>query len=260
MGPQFGRIRGMNLKHWARTQLWRFGYDVVEFRPDLHSLARRRRLLERAGVDVVLDVGANTGQFAADLRADYGWRGRIVSFEPLAAAHARLAQRAAADGSWDAHRYALGDSDGTARINVAGNSYSSSLLEMLPAHLDAAPESAFVGFEEIRTRRLDSVIDEVCPAPARLYLKLDVQGFERQVLAGAQATLARVGVLQLELSLTPLYAGAASFGELHDLLESCGFVLFALEPGFARRDSGQLLQVDGLYCRAEVAERARRAD
>ncbi|MGH8224074.1 MAG: FkbM family methyltransferase, partial [Woeseiaceae bacterium] len=163
----------------------------------------------------------------------------------------------AADGQWHAHRYALGDRDGSARIGVAGNSYSSSLLEMLPAHVDAAPESAFVGSETIQMRRLDSVIGEVCPAPARLYLKLDVQGFERQVLAGAQATLARVRVLQLEMSLAPLYAGAATFCELHALLESRGLVLFALEPGFARRDSGQVLQVDGLYCAPEVAEAAR---
>jgi len=249
----------MSLKHWARTQLWKLGYDVVEYRPHLHALARRRRLLERAGIDVVLDVGANAGQFAAELRADLGWRGRIVSFEPLAAVHAALAARAAADGQWDTHAYALGDTDGSARIGIAGNSYSSSLLEMLPAHVDAAPESAFTGFETIRTRRLDSVIDEVCPPPARLYLKLDVQGFERQALAGAQATLARVRVLQLEMSLVPLYAGAATFGELHALLESRGFVPFALEPGFARRDSGQVLQVDGLYCRREVAEQVRAA-
>ena len=249
----------MTFKHWARRQLWRFGYDVVAWRPDLHPLARRRRLLERAGIDAVLDVGANAGQFAAELRADLGWRGRIVSFEPLAAAYAQLAARVAADGNWDAHRYALGDRDGTARIGVAGNSYSSSLLEMLPAHLDAAPESAYVGSETVQTRRLDSVIDTVCPAPARLYLKLDVQGFERQVLAGAQATLARVRVLQLEMSLTPLYAGAAGFGELHAQLESLGLVLFALEPGFARRDSGQLLQVDGLYCPREVAAQVRAA-
>ena len=249
----------MTLKHWARTRLWKLGYDVVRFRADLHPLARRQRLLERAGIDAVLDVGANAGQFATELRADLGWRGRIVSFEPLAAAHAALAARAARDGNWDAHRYALGDRDGTARIGVAGNSYSSSLLEMLPAHVDAAPESAVTGFEAIEVRRLDSVSDAVCPAPARLYLKLDVQGFERQVLAGAPATLARVRVLQLEMSLTPLYAGAPAVGELHALLEAGGFVPFALEPGFARRDSGQLLQVDGIYCRPDVAERVRGA-
>lgn len=249
----------MTLKHWMRKQLWKAGLDIVEYRPDLHPLARRRRLLERAGIDAVLDVGANAGQFAAELRADFGWRGRIVSFEPLTATHAVLAARAAADGRWDVHPYALGDVDGSAQIAVAGNSYSSSLLEMLPAHLAAAPESACVGHETVQTRRLDSVIDTVCPAPARLYLKLDVQGFERQVLAGAQATLARVRALQVEMSLTPLYAGAASFVELHALLEARGFVVFALEPGFARRDSGQLLQVDGLYCLPEVAEAARGA-
>ena len=124
----------MTLKHWARKQLWKLGYDVVEYRPDLHPLARRRRLLERAGVDAVLDVGANIGQFAMELRADLGWRGRIVSFEPLAAAHAMLAARAAEDGRWDAHPYALGDRDGSARIGVAGNSYSSSLNVGAPAY------------------------------------------------------------------------------------------------------------------------------
>lgn len=246
----------MTAKHWLRTQLWKFGYDVVRFRPDAHPLARRRRLLERAGIDAVLDVGANIGQFASQLRNDLGWRGRIVSFEPLSSAFATLAARAAADGLWSAHHYALGDADGSAQIGVAGRSYSSSLLPMLPAHLDAAPESAYVGSETITTRRLDSVIDAVCAPPARLYLKVDVQGFERQVLAGAERTLPRVRILQLEMSLVPLYAGAAMFGELHALLEARGLVLFALEPGFTRRDSGRMLQLDGLYCTPGVADAA----
>lgn len=246
----------MTATHWLRTQLWKIGLDVVRYRPDAHPLARRRRLLERAGVDVVLDVGANTGQFATQMRADLGWQGRIVSFEPLAAAFATLAARAARDPLWDVHRHALGDTDGRAQIGVAGNSYSSSLLDMLPAHVDAAPESAYVGREAIATHRLDTVADAVCPPPARLYLKMDVQGFERHVLAGAEATLPRAHVIQLEMSLAPLYAGAPTFGELHALLESKGLVLFALEPGFARRDSGRMLQVDGIYCTPEAAEAA----
>ena len=249
----------MTATHWLRQLLWKVGYDIVRFRPESHPLARRRRLLEHAGVDTVLDVGANIGQFASELRGDLGWRGHIVSFEPLGQAYAALAARAAADPLWDSHHYALGDADGPARMGVAGNSYSSSLLDILSAHVEAAPESAYVGKECITTHRLDTVVATVCPPFAQLYLKLDVQGFERQVLSGAEATLSRVRVLQVEMSLTPLYAGAASFGELHALIEARGLVLFALEPGFARRDSGRLLQVDGLYCTPEAAAAAEAA-
>jgi len=240
----------MTIKHSLRKILWNFGYDVVPFGPDRHYLARRRHLIRQAAIDVVLDVGANTGQFATELREDIGFRGDIVSFEPLTSAFRVLEQRSGSDPKWRAVQCALGDEDGTAEIQVAGNSYSSSLLKMLPAHIEAAPESAYQGREQIMTRRLDTILESCCDINSNIYLKIDVQGFERRVIKGAEASLPRIKAIQLEMSLTPLYEGESPFGEMHELLQSRGFNLYSLEPGFANRKTGQLLQVDGIYVRA----------
>ena len=101
--------------------------------------------LRKFEIDLVLDVGANKGQFASEIR-HCGYAGRIVSFEPLSQAHGELLQSSAGDPMWDTYpRCALGDHDGEAEINIAGNSHSSSIMPMLESHLNAAPESAYEG-------------------------------------------------------------------------------------------------------------------
>jgi FkbM family methyltransferase len=214
-------------------------------RPD-----RLVRSLRAHGIDVVLDVGANAGQFARRIRA-MGYRGRIVSFEPLSAAFRKLAANRNTFAQWRALHMALGDEDCTRRINVAGNSQSSSFLDMLPRHVDAAPKSAYVGTEEVTVRRLDSVFDEHCGPQEKCFLKIDVQGFEYAVLRGAERSLARCAGLHLELSLVPLYEGALPFAGMVEQLAARGFALTDLHPGFNDPRSGELLQVDGTFFRTQ---------
>ena len=117
--------------------------------------------------DVIFDVGANTGQFAQGLRAS-GYHGHIISFEPLSGAHATLVAASASDPLWDvAERCAVGASDSWAAINIAGNSYSSSLLPMLDLHREAAPKSAYQGTEPCRVTTLDSYIERTFSDPQR---------------------------------------------------------------------------------------------
>ena len=104
--------------------LRRLGVDIGRYRP---VGARRNALLARHGIRSTIDVGANKGQYAAELRA-YGFRGTIVSFEPLSAPYAVLAAEAAADPLWRTHQSALGDAVGQAQINVAANTASGGLL------------------------------------------------------------------------------------------------------------------------------------
>jgi FkbM family methyltransferase len=238
----------MDLKWLVRRLVRRFGYDLQRYNELGDPEARRARLVRTFGVDVVLDVGANTGQFARELRRA-GYAGRIESFEPQGAAVLSLRRRAAADPLWKIHRMAVGDRDGVATLNLAGNSLSSSLLEMLPAHADSAPESVYVGTEEVPTRRLDGLFEALAPAGSAVFLKIDTQGFERQVLEGASGCLHRIATLQVEMSLVPLYAGAPSFDELFGTLRGHGYELVGLEPGFAEPGTGRLLQADGLFHR-----------
>jgi FkbM family methyltransferase len=208
--------------------------------------------LESRQVDVVFDVGANSGQYTTGLRRA-GFNGRIVSFEPLLGPFSLLESKASKDPFWDCQRCALGDFDGTISINVAGNAgESSSVLPMLRRHQDAYPPANYVGTEDAPIRRLDSVAPEVLRTTDMTFLKIDVQGFEKQVLAGSKSTINDCCVgMQLELSFLPLYEGGMQIREALDLVYSLGFTLTGLLPCFTDPRNGQMLQADGVFFRED---------
>lgn len=238
----------------AKVLLRQVGLDVRRYRP---AWRRRIAALADAGVRTVVDVGANTGQFGGDLRRS-GFTGRIVSLEPLEGAYRDLAGRAAGDPEWRCVRLAASDRAGTARINVAGNSASSSLLPMARLHDEAMPVARIVGAEQVPLARLDELA-ELREAPDPLMLKLDVQGHEAAVLEGATGILDRVVLIEAELSIARLYEGAPLMPLMLERLAVRGFELVALEPGFYDRRDGRTLQVDGLFRRVGGGGEARPA-
>lgn len=207
------------------------------------------RALAHREVDCVLDVGANVGQYAALLRAA-GYAGRIVSVEPLAGAYAELASRAARDPRWSAVNVAVGDEVGETVLHVSANSYSSSVLTMTQTHLDAAPESRVVDDQRVEVTTVARLVEAEGIDPARCLLKVDTQGYEAQVLAGAGGLVDRVAAVQLELSFVELYRGQQLFEELVQRLRGHGLELWSLEPGISDA-AGRLLQCDGLFLRTE---------
>jgi FkbM family methyltransferase len=240
------------VKNATRSTLRRIGLDVIRYNPQKSHEAALAKLLAAREIDTVLDIGANQGQYATMVRRA-GFRGKIISFEPLPEAHSKLTQAAARDPLWTvAPRMALGDHDGTLLMHVAGNSASSSALPMLDAHLRAAPESAYIGSEKVRVSKLDGVAEELRVGGQNLFLKIDVQGFEPQVLRGAERLLDRIQGVQLELSLVPLYEGETLFLSLVDSLAGKGFELWALIPGFIDNETGRTLQVDGIFFRPDA--------
>ena len=144
------------MKEIIRRTLRRLGYDLHRFVPAASPDAQLAQVLSHFGIDLVLDIGANTGQYGTLLR-ELGYTGRIVSFEPLPTAHAALTSKTAADPAWAAApRAAIGDSEGEITINIAGNSASSSVLPMLESHRKAAPHSAYIGTDTVPITRLDT--------------------------------------------------------------------------------------------------------
>lgn len=213
-----------------------------------HPAARRQMMFRSRGVDLVLDVGASDGGYGRQLRS-FGYAGRIVSFEPLRDAFDRLSEAIAPDAAWSARRCALGAEAGSATINVASNSASSSLLPMLDAHRAAEPSVGYVGTETIEVQRLDDVAGELLSPDDHVFLKIDTQGFERQVLAGGAATVDRCVGLQLELSFIPLYEGGMLIDEAISWAYDAGFRLAVIEQGWAS-PTGEMLQVDGIFFRS----------
>jgi FkbM family methyltransferase len=238
----------MTLLHRVRFAARRLGIDVARYPQETDDF-RTVRLLERHRIDVVLDVGAHTGGYAAGLRSQ-GYRGRIVSFEPVAELHSRLSARAARDRLWTVHRMALGAAPGAAAINVSGNEgASSSLLPMHDRCTAVSPATAYVRREEVEVRRLDALWPQLVRPGERVFVKLDVQGFEREVLEGLGGRVADCTGLQLEMSLVPLYEGGVLYRELLDWAEGRGFTLMNLLPGFADRVTGRMYQCDSVLMR-----------
>lgn len=215
-----------------------------------------KNVLNLTGATVVLDVGANIGQFGDQLLRS-GFKGTIVSFEAVPAVHRRLAQHARERSErWIvAPCVALGSRRGQIKINVSANSVSSSVLPMRPEHVDAAPQSRYVDQQTVDVERLDEIAIGLIPASASLLLKIDTQGYEMEVLKGAEGLLHRAVAIQLELSLVPLYDGAPSFLEMISLLESKGYDLFNFVPAFKDKRIGRLLQVDGFFVRRGLDSR-----
>lgn len=233
---KFERISG-----FAKSALQKTGFDVVRFRSPNTIFAHH-------GINLVLDVGANAGQYARDLRK-LGYRGRIVSFEPQKQPFAALSAAAARDGNWAAENIGLGSEDSQLTINVHADSRLSSVLTFSqqghPRHVER------VNTEVIDIRTLDGVIDRYAKAGDRILLKIDTQGFEKQVLAGAEQSLPRLTGIQIELSLTPLYHGQPYLDEMAATLRHKGFSLWQIQRGLWNPETGQEMEVDGIFIRSD---------
>lgn len=233
---------GPGLKRTVRAFTRRLGYDLVPFRAGFAVL--QANLMTR--VDLVIDVGANVGQYAERVRA-LGYQGHILSFEPQRLAYDQLMRTASRDPSWVVRQLALGESTGAAELFRSANSVSSSLHRVQEEHTRAAPEAREVGSEYVQMSTLDKEVG--ARSGTATWLKLDVQGHELAVLRGGSDTLAACLAVQVELSFAPLYAEQADWVELCSHLTAQGLVLRHLEPGFEDPTTGHLQQADALFVR-----------
>ncbi len=227
----------------------KFGLEIHRYTPEVSDAARLQALLAFHGIDLILDVGANIGQFARSVRAG-GYNGKIVSFEPLSGAYKDLIRSSQNDPDWFiAPRAAIGSVDGNAEINISENSVSSSVLPMKEAHLNAAPASRYIGTERVELARLDTIALQYIDGSASLYLKIDTQGFEAEVLDGAAILLPKIKGIQVELSLVSMYEGQILFMEMIRKLNGLGYELHGIMPAFTEPKTGRLLQIDGIFFR-----------
>jgi FkbM family methyltransferase len=250
--PQYRQSLSRSLVRAVTPLLRRF--DIRVSRWSKSYAFQRIRYLRDTQVSALIDVGANEGQYGAELRGD-GYRGRLLSVEPLDSAMLRLRERCAGDPLWECVQCAAGSTGGRGTLGVSDNSYSSSLLPIMESHLTAAPDARYGAMQPVDLRTLDSIVQE-WGAQGSIGLKLDVQGYEAEVLAGAEATLPRVAYLEAELSLVHLYEGQPLFADMVERLAALGFSLVNLNPAFVDARSGRTLQLDGVFLREPRRTRA----
>lgn len=242
-------VNFVKLEHSIRRLANRCGIDIHRHRPRETLQGRLSAMLEHHGVDLLLDVGANIGQFAQSIR-EAGYRGKLVSFEPLTEAHSRLLQASRFDPAWEiAPRIAIGADEGEVEMQVSDNSFSSSVLTVLPDHIRAAPESVCIGVENVRLSKLDTASRDFLELSKAPFVKIDTQGYEDRVLDGATEVLEKAVGLHLELSFVPLYEGQPLFDEVIDRLYEAGFCVWGIWQGIHDPESGRMLQVDATLFR-----------
>ncbi len=229
------------------------GLDLIRFNFHNSEDALLKKILNQFEIDLVIDVGANLGQYGLLLR-DLGYKNQIYSFEPIGEVFSKLQVRAAKDDKWETINKGVGSKNESLFINISENFVSSSLLPITDASTTAKPDTKFTRQEKISIITLDSFFeDKEIKNWKNPFLKIDVQGYEKQVIDGSLVTLKDISVLQIELSLVKLYEESILYKDVIFLMEELGFYLYTIIPGFRNPQTGQLLQVDGVFVNKHIA-------
>lgn len=207
--------------------------------------------LTRQGIlpGTVLDVGANTGQFAVACAKLFPnvW---VCSFEPVPECFEELRENISSLGNVVAYPLALGESEGELSFHVNVYSHSSSALPLAEAHKEVFPEAQETRTTTVKVSTLDRVfVGAELPRP--VLLKLDVQGYEAQVIRGGAETLKRVDYVVLEASFKPMYEGELLFMDIVRLMEEHGFRFERPVGWLEAPGSGEVLQMDALFARKD---------
>ncbi len=215
-------------------------------------------LIRRYDIDLVLDVGANRGHYAQSL-IHSGYAGRIISFEPDPKTYANLSETRRGFRNWKAEPFALSSKNGTALLNVAANGISHSLQDLCDHPLSIAAGSVYVAQVPVRARRLDTVFNDYYTSGDRCYIKLDVQGYAHQVLAGASGCLERVVAMEMPLSIQP---GPSSIQPTHsdhsfeqesiELMGQLGYEMVLSSPAMLDPNTGAMLRANGIFVRRQA--------
>jgi FkbM family methyltransferase len=239
----------MTAKERLKSIVRSTGYEIRRRHPDLVQFLRSR------SVNLVLDVGANEGQFGQELRSR-GYTGRIISFEPVADVFKRLEQNCSADNNWDCRNMALGDSIGTIEINVSKNTAMSSIIDQTDIGRNSIYDTDVIRVDKVQVTTLDAISSEF--AGDCVFLKIDTQGFEQNVLRGGKHSLPVLLGVQLELPLIHLYQGTWKFDEALRFMRDAGFTLSQMRPvTYYSEDPVSLLEVDCVFRRTDYAHGSR---
>jgi FkbM family methyltransferase len=238
---------GVHLVRWPL----RFDLDQDARARRQHAHDRRQRLLQWLGVNVLFDVGANFGGYAATVRKR-GYQGQIVSFEPLTGPFRELEVAAQNDPRWAVRHVGVGATPGEAEINLSastGQWRASSILPMTQRHIHTYPDDRPIGTERIRIETLDSAAAEFLEPSARVAVNIDVQGYELEVLRGGSEVLRQAVFVETEMDLVELYHGQPGFEQLVNTFYDAGFRLASFEPVDIDHQTGAIIWGDGIFVR-----------
>ncbi|MEJ0050180.1 MAG: FkbM family methyltransferase [Methylovirgula sp.] len=235
----------MTTAHRIKALIRHLGVDVLRAKPNREDILRSR------SIDTVIDVGANEGGFADEIRST-GYRGQIVSFEPIPEVFEILSQRFAHDSKWKGFNVGISSASGTAEIGVTEYSVFSSLHAQNPAAERFHKQSKVLRKINVQLITLDEMFSKI--PGGRLFLKIDTQGHERACLEGARHLLNRVQAVQLELPISKLYQDTWDMGDAVSFMKLLGFVPCVFAPlNFHGADPVAMVEVDCIFRRHDPA-------
>jgi len=224
----------MKLSHSLRSIVRKRGYDIVRH-------VELTEWLRLHGIDIVLDIGANDGRYATEIRSS-GWDGQIISFEPQPDVFRRLTQNMGSDPKWSGLQVGLGSRETSMMMNSYG-------MDVLSSFLEKIDDDQHVEQIEVSVKRVDSIYDEITKGYHRPFVKMDTQGFELEIIKGFGTKIDRVVGWQIELSVEPLYDGQPPMEEVLAIMRSHGFSLWRILPGLRDPKTLQSFEMDGIFFR-----------
>ena len=224
-------------------------------------------MIKRNEINVALDVGACYGEFATQMRV-FGYKNRIISFEPVSESFIKLQQLAKKDPNWECHPFALGSENSSKTIHILNCRQASSLLEPTAAlqhHFGA--QMAIEKEEIVQIKRLSDIALSLYKPKDAVFLKIDAQGYEKEIIEGAGNALQSCVLIQLEVSLMPFYKNETTipkniffiFKKKEKTIEEMilfmgkkGFIPVSIEPGDYSRQTMQEFQVDIIFGKTAI--------
>jgi len=228
-----------------------FNLKLIKIVDQFSNAYRLVLSLKENEIDFIFDIGANEGQFIKELRY-YGYKDDVLSFEPYLEAHSRLMLNSAKDKKWNVYKpIAIGNKNSSNFMNISKNSVSSSILKIKKEHIDNAPESEIVNQQSIIEKKLENIFNELDLNlnNKKLFLKIDTQGYEFEVLKGAERILTQFKGVLVEVSLVELYEGQKNWLQIVEFMRTNGFHLWSVDRGFSNKKNGQTLQLDLCFFR-----------
>jgi FkbM family methyltransferase len=201
------------------------------------------------GIDTVLDIGANTGQFTKTISSLLP-NANIYSFEPLPDCFDKLNEFASKYSNIKAFNTGVGDRSGVMRFERNDASPSSSFLTMTDIHKEAFPYTEKSSTVEVKISKLDDMCENI-DLGMSLFVKIDVQGYEDKVLKGGEKTVKKAKLVIVETSFVPLYESQPLFDDIYKTFSEWGFVCIGMIDQLSDPRTGQILQGDAIFIKGK---------
>ena len=219
--------------------LRKFGYDIVHHHP-VFDIA-----LKKYAIETVIDIGANSGQFALGIHEQLP-HAMIYSFEPLHDIFTKLSENLKGVRNFKAFNVGLGEKNETTTILRSSFSPSSSLLPMTELHKKLYPKSSRATTETITIKRLDDMANDI-PIKGDLLVKLDVQGYEDNVIRGGSKIIGKATMLLIETSFIQLYENQPLFDDIYSIVRELGFTYKGSRERHYSKETGELIYEDSIF-------------